>query len=104
MNTNRNIVLSAAAVAAMVVAAAGTAARPDTTTNTRIPDTRARRAAVPGRPGLSAPMPEEHARLRVRVRPRHRDMAAGRRPVRLTAALRLTSSAMLAYPDCLGSH
>ena len=101
MNTVRNIVLAAAAVAAMVVAAPGYGRRrPDTTTGPRIRDSRPVRPAVPRRPGIPAAVLAEHAGMRVQVRPSHWDLAPGRRPISLTATLRLTTSAMLSYPNC----
>jgi hypothetical protein len=65
MNTVRNIVLAAAAVAAMVVAAPGYGRRrPDTTTGPRIRDSRPVGPAVPRRPGIPAAVLADHAGMR----------------------------------------
>jgi hypothetical protein len=53
--------------------------RPDTRANTRLPDHWRVRPTVPRRPGLPAAVLAEHARMRVQVRPRLGDLAAGNR-------------------------
>jgi hypothetical protein len=89
-------VLAAAAVVGMVAPTA--AADPTPTPSPGIPDTGAKRAGIPRRPGLSAPVPPRHAGVRVQVRPWHWDVGPGSGPVVNTSSSPTTRSGFSGGP------
>jgi hypothetical protein len=95
MMTKQLICAAVLAAAAVVAYSRG---GPDTNTLTRIPDTGAKRAGIPRRPGLSAAVPPRHAGVRLQVRPWHWDVGPGSGPVVNTPSSPTTRSGFSGGP------